>query len=300
MQHARLVPRLAKNLLAQNLLAQNLLAGGGAAASALASALWIAICSAAPEFIWRGLLITFGHIDRPTVIAALLVGLFLAFFIEPAIERLRSLLQGSHHPGHGTGWRRSALFTAAIGVGFAFASFCLHAAMTAVLARQEGAHAPSSATVAAAIALTVAWAIVPFAVTLAWLSLGRLWRAVPLGILAAASSFLAGWLFDWTMQDIAATAIPCLAIQLLGYRAVGGEPQERAFLRCAWSLGRVAAIWLIFALLVDAVLGFAHLDRFAFYDSTSFWMDVRFYLGWALGLLFAPFPFRPTRPAAAL
>ncbi|HWA80155.1 MAG TPA: hypothetical protein VG848_07560 [Acetobacteraceae bacterium] len=289
-QHAPLAPRLA----------QTLLASGGAAASALASALWIAICAAAPEFIWRGLLITFGHIDRPTVLAALLVGLFLAFFIEPAIERLRSLLQGAHHPGSGTGRRRSALFTAAIGLGFAFASFCLHAAMTAVLARQEGDHAPSSAALAAAIALTVAWAIVPFAVTLAWLSLSRPWLAVPLGILAAASSFLAGWLFGWTTQDIYVTAIPCVAILLLGYRAVGGEPRERAFLRCARSLGLVAVIWLLFALLADAVLALAHLDRFAIYSATSFWMDVRFYFGWALGLLFAPFPFHPKRPAAAL
>ncbi|HUC17993.1 MAG TPA: hypothetical protein VMA37_09935 [Acetobacteraceae bacterium] len=281
-------------------LVRDLLDGGGAGASAVASALWIAICAAAPEFIWRGLLITFGHIDRPTVIAALLVGLFLAFFIEPAIERLRGLLQGAHHPGNGAGRRRSALFTAAIGVGFAFASFCLHAAMTAVLAERAGEHGPSRSGLAAAIALTIAWAIVPFAVTLAWLSLGRMWRAIPLGIAAAASSLLASWLFRWTAQETVTTIIPCLVIQLLGYRAVGGEPRERAFIRCAWSLARVAAVWFLFALVLDAVLGFAHLSRYAPYDPTAFWIDVRFYLGWMLGLLFAPFPFRATRPATAL
>jgi hypothetical protein len=286
-------------------LAQDLLDGAGTSASAAASALWIAICAAAPEFIWRGLRLTLGHLDRPTLIAALLIGLFLAFFVEPAIERLRGLLYGaSHHaPDHhglATSRQRSALFAALVGLSFAFASVCLHAAMTAYIAERAGEHGPTSAGLESAIGLTTAWAIVPFAVTLAWLAHDRLWRAAPLGLAATASPFLTAWLFDWTTRDLVTTAIPCLVILLLGYRRVAHEPSERAFVRCAWSVARAAAIWLVFALLVDAILAALRLDRLALYDSPSFWIDVRFYIGWTLGLLFAPFPHRAAARGAGL
>ncbi len=287
--------------------AQDLLAGAAAAASAgasaLASALWIAICAAAPEFIWRGLRLTIGHLDRPTLISALLIGLFLAFFVEPAIERLRGLVHGHRHDASGhrvaaAKQPRSALFAAAIGISFAFASVCLHAAMAAYIAERAGEHTPTSAGLDAAIGLTTAWAIVPFAVTLAWLAFGRLWRAAPLGLAAAASPFFTAWLFRWTAQDLIATIIPCLCILLLGYRVVAREPGERAFIRCAWSVAGTAAVWLALALLLDAFLASLRLDRLALYDSPNFWIDVRFYIGWTLGLLFAPFPHRAATSAA--
>ncbi|HUA78014.1 MAG TPA: hypothetical protein VMA86_10105 [Acetobacteraceae bacterium] len=292
------------------------LAHASSLASALASALWIAICAAAPEFIWRGLSLTIGHFDHTTLAAALLIGLFLAFFVEPAIERLRALLSGevhrhghhhaaSHAHRHPTPHatpapRRGALFAALVGIAFAFASYFLHASMTAYIAERAGEHAPTSTGLAATIHLTLAWAAVPFAVTLAWLASGRLWRAVPLGILAAASPLLAGWLFAWTPREILTTAIPCLAIQLLGYRALPGE-RERSFIRCAASTARVAALWLVLALAVDELLAALGVGRLGLYESApDFWIDVRFYLGWALGLLFAPFPHPAAERAAGL
>jgi hypothetical protein len=54
----------------------------------------------------------------------------------------------------------------------------------------------------------------------------------------------------------------------------------------------VGTIWLIVAVVFDTTMGLFHLDRFELYDAPSFWMDVRYYLGWAIGLALAPSPYR--------
>src|ERR1700691_719423 len=64
-------------------------------ASALAAALWIAICGAAPEFIWRGLRIALAHPSWTELFSALLIGLILAFFVAPIMERMRDLVRPS-------------------------------------------------------------------------------------------------------------------------------------------------------------------------------------------------------------
>jgi hypothetical protein len=60
--------------------------------SALALALWIAICAAAPESIWQGRWIVAAHLSRADLLSVL-IGLVLAFFVEPLMERARHLEQ---------------------------------------------------------------------------------------------------------------------------------------------------------------------------------------------------------------
>lgn len=50
----------------------------------------------------------------------------------------------------------------------------------------------------AALSLALEWGIVPWAITLAWLSIQWRWLKVPMGVLAAASPAIAGWLFSWS------------------------------------------------------------------------------------------------------
>jgi len=50
----------------------------------------------------------------------------------------------------------------------------------------------------------------------------------------------------------------------------------------------VAAGWPTIALVLDVLLGVYHPDEFKFYTAADFWVDARFCLGWALGLLVAP------------
>jgi hypothetical protein len=251
------------------------------ALGAVIAAFWVAICAAAPEFIWQGLWIAAAHVTLTEVLSALLVGLVLAFFVEPLMERLR----GERHRGsrHGPG---AALFTAALSLAFALASIGLHEAMTAFVAERAAGH---EGGLEVAIALTMAWAFVPFAVTVAWLSVPIRWLAVPLGAVAVLAPIIAGWLFGWQIRSVLTTTIPSVLILALGYR----QPIRSGLTPRANTVAWVSAIWLAAALLVDLILGLVQSGPFRLYGAFSFWVDARFYAGWTIGLALAPSPYRP-------
>ena len=255
-----------------------------AVASAIAVSLWIAICAAAPEFIWQGLRIAVGHVGSTDLLSALLIGLVLAFFVEPLMERIRERI---HHPApHTPAARpRTALFAALVSIAFALASVCLHHAMTAFLA----GHGPgeANARLIAGISLATEWAFVPFAVTLAWLTRSPPWLGIVMAALAAGSSCLAAWLFDWGALSALTTTIPSVLILGLGYRYMRGQA---GFARCARMLVIVAAAWLCAALVIEVGSGWFGFGPVEVYPPSTFWEDVRFYVGWAIGLSLAPPP----------
>jgi hypothetical protein len=258
--------------------------------SALICALWVAVCAAAPEFIWQGLKATLHHLSREDVIAALLIGLMLACFVEPATERVRDVVLGAGGAPAHTARPRSPLFTAGLSLTFALASVSLHHAMTAFLSNHGGASGGEGGALVAGIRLAVAWAIVPFAITLAWLGAGRTLLAVPLGIIGIASPGIAGWLFGWPALSVIATTLPCVCIQVLGYRRVPAPPTRTMFPRRARVVAVVASVWLAAAWLFDAAASHGWFAGVRLYDAQHFWMDARFYLGWTLGLVLAPSP----------
>jgi hypothetical protein len=258
-----------------------------AGTSAIAAALWIAISSAAPEFIWQGLRIALAHPSWTELFSALLIGLILAFFVEPIMERIRDLLRPSKHEPDDDEAPRHALFTVVLSLAFALASVCLHDAITAFVSGHADGHSGAEQALADGIGLATEWAFVPFAVTLAWLSVWHRWLRVPMGVFGAASSLLAGWLFGWQLQSVVTTGIPCLAILGLGYRRLLQEPEQHGFTRLARLVALVAAVWFAASLLFDAALT----DHLTLYDATDFWIDVRFYIGWVLGLVLAPWPY---------
>jgi hypothetical protein len=262
--------------------------------SALASSLWIAICCAAPEFIWQGLKIAVGHTGWPELFSALLIGVILAFFVEPIMERIRALVGAS---AHGAAEPHHALFTVALSLAFALASVCLHDAITAFVSGHGSGPSASDAALTDGITLVVEWAFVPFAVTLTWLSVGNRWLRVPIGIFGGVSSLLGGWLFGWPLHSVFTTTCPCLTILVLGYRRRVQEPDDHRFAKYAGLVATVATIWLACALLFDAALAFCKADYPSLYDAIDFWADVRFYIGWVLGLVLAPWPYHRIRGA---
>ena len=48
--------------------------------------------------------------------------------------------------------------------------------------------------------------------------------------------------------------------------------------------------WLLLALPIDLLLRLSHPDAWQIYRSGEAWIDLRFYIGWSLGLLLAPSP----------
>jgi hypothetical protein len=256
-------------------------------ASVFITSLWVAICAVAPEFIWQGMRTAYEHPNWSDLLSALLIGLILAFFVEPATERVRDLLRlARKNTDFAEGRPRNVFYTACLSLAFALTSVGLHDAMSAFIAGHgEGAEGIG---IAAGISLTTEWAFVPFTMMLAWQWVRLRWLAVPTGIIALVSPAIAGWLFSWSMKTILDTIIPCSIVLALGYRTVLRPPAEHAFARCARIVALVGAVWIATALIVDAALGFFHLNPFKPYSASDVFADVRFYLGWTLGLLLAP------------
>lgn len=251
---------------------------------ALITAFWVAICAAAPEIIWQGFRIAAGHLTRADLLSALLLGLILAFFVEPLLRRTGDFFGPSRLTAAEEG--RTPLFTAGLGLAFALVSVCVHDAMSAFVSGRGGENIIGQSGPTAAIALTTAWSIVPFSISLAWLSVRSRWLWVPIGLIAGASPGIAGWLFSWSGHEVIMTIIPCLLILGLGYRRIMNPPDRLALRRCAGVVALVAAGWLIGAWLVNLFL----VDQAKVYTIPEFWVDARFYLGWAFGLFLAPSP----------
>jgi hypothetical protein len=112
-----------------------------AVASIFITSLWVAICAVAPEFIWRGLRAAYEHPDWSDLLSALLIGLILAFFVEPATERVRDLLHLARTKNDFVEGRpRNVFFTACLSLVFALTSVGLHDAMSAFISGHgEGA-----------------------------------------------------------------------------------------------------------------------------------------------------------------
>jgi hypothetical protein len=261
--------------------------GAAAMIWALIAATWIGICAAAPELIWRGLGLAFEHPSWADLVAAVLIGSILAFFIEPVLERAREMLHRARHPEPSPPQSHHTLFAIILSFVAAMISVGLHDGMIALLNGGHGAAGNGDKPgLLAAVLLTVEWAIVPFAITLAWR--GATWRglAVPLGLLGAASPFIGGWLFDWGWPTTITTAVPALAILAAGYVMVVRRPGPRALAACALPLAAIAIVWMPIALLIDTL----HSEPGQFYGMPDFLIDVRFYIGWGLGLLLVPAP----------
>ncbi len=251
-----------------------------AASAAIIAAAAVATCAAAPEFIWQGLKVVVTHLSWATVVSAALVALLLVFFVEPILERFRGWLSSAPETERTAG--RHLAIAAAVGFFIALVSVGLHDAMAAFA---QGDEAGDHAGLQRAVTVTISWGAVPFAVTLAWQAATHRLLAVPVGIAAAASSFVAGWYFDWGVASTVTTAIPCLLIQAAGYSQARAAQTDSGFARYAPTLAIVAVAWLICAPLYDVLSGLWNSSRTPLYDLTDYLVDGRFYFGWFLGLV---------------
>jgi hypothetical protein len=264
--------------------------------AALVSALSVAICAAAPELVWQGLVLISRQVSRIDLLSALLTGLVLAFLVDPLMEHVRHLL--SRRRIHEAS-ERNPLFATCIGIAFAFVSVCLHNALSTFVTGSGGHADPDFTMLEAAIKLTAAWAFVPFFIALAWIGARCWWARIPLGVIAAASPLFAGLAFSWAWQTTVITFVPCLAILLLGYRLSLVAPRQSGFGPYVRSVALVAPAWLAAIALIESVLYALSFDPCGIRGFLEFWTDARFYLGWALGLSLTPFPFNPDRAAGS-
>lgn len=256
------------------------------ATAVVAGAVAVAVCSAAPEFIWQGLWVMAAHLSRATLVSAVLAAVIIVFFIEPILVHVRYWLGDTPSPTHGS--PRHLAVTAAVGVFIALMSVGLHDAMSAF---STGSSPDGHIGIHRAVIVTIAWGAVPFAIIFAWQAATYRFLAIPIGVIAAASSFVAGWYFNWGVTTTLTTAIPCLAIQLFGYRRAVEPRTDVSFAHYVPTLAAVGAIWLVLAWAYDTIAGLTNSGLPLLYDKTGFAVDARFYVGWYLGLVL-------TRPTA--
>jgi hypothetical protein len=245
-------------------------------------ALWVAICSASPEFLWQGLVSLFSHFTWINGAVALLIGAILAFFVEPVLERLRGLNK------HVTHVDKSPAFAACTALSFAFVAVCVHEAITVYIdASHENARADQN--LFHAVSQAIEWAVIPFAITVAWLGArAKLWLSAPVTVVAALVIYLTGVWYDWTVRDILTTAIPCTLILAAGYVCVRQRWDHLTFRRCARLTTLIAIGWLVVSGALQLGLTLGRVESFQAYDYSEFWIDLRFYIGWVIGLVVAP------------
>jgi hypothetical protein len=254
------------------------------AANAFFFALWVAVCAAAPEFLWQGLFSLFGQLSATDAAAALFIGAILAFFVEPVMERLRSL--GSHvrRPP------KTPAFAACEAFGFAIVAVCVGEAITVYVdASHSSAHA--SENLVEAVSLALQWAVMPFFISLAWISARRgRWLLRAMAALAVIAGALTGVAFRWDADTLVTTGIPSALVLVAGCLIVREQWDADTFQRCARSTAVIALTWLVLTGAVQGVLSLLRVEAFRVYEWSEYWSDFRFYLGWVIGLVIAPAP----------
>jgi hypothetical protein len=248
--------------------------------SCLVFCVWVAICAAAPEFMWRGLQEFVDHFSMKTVGWGLLFGAILAFFIEPILERAR------HHGRFED--ERGPVAAAMVAILSALAAVSVHEVLIAIAVSTHGEPTAEAAALQAAVNQILEWSLIPLVVTGAWF-VARLGRAPALAAAIVATLWLLGveWFYTWNTRLAVTTAVPCIVILLAGQvwelRAPG--PVRRL----APLMVGIAIVWLAAAWLATQ-LGWAQL-----YTPEDLRSDAFFYAGWYLGLVLAPEPLERRR-----
>jgi hypothetical protein len=263
------------------------------AISGLAFAVWVAICAAAPELIWQGLLRVAQHFTLLSLYAIILIGLVLAFFVEPILERVRNRRWDVGHQSD-----QSLILTAAFAFAFGVAAVALHEGLSAYLG--AGEHAPDARreSLNQAVELILQWSLIPFAVTLSWFAarLGRpaAWSA---GALALAWCVAVGWFYEWSTRDIVVVAIPALMVIVLGANKIATEWSDDTFRDLAFGVAVIFAGFIAAAVVSQGVVWAFGVRSWHIYTLAELFEDIRFYGGWSLGVAIAPSPVPRSPPA---
>lgn len=250
-------------------------------------ATWVAVCSASPELLWQGFLTVIHHFDWITAWSAVLVGSIVAFFVEPLTERLRNLsLQLSHR-------HKTTTHATVSAFGFAVLAVLVHEAITSYISAAQTSE-PASDSLFSAISVVFQWACIPFMTTIAWFcAYGQRWIGLLALLLALLAIVLVGVVFDWNIPDILTTVIPCTCILLVGFFHMRKHRDQQVLSRCVMLTAAIAVIWLISAGCLQLVLSLVALKKVHIYTWVEYTIDLRFYVGWVIGLAVAPRPAAP-------
>ncbi len=248
--------------------------------------LWVSVCAFAPELLWQGFVLLRGHFGTAELFSALFIGTLFAFFVEPLVERFKAgRWRLAHAPSGGM------LLGVLVSLVFGIVVVCIHEAMIAYLGAEHAGDGAKQASLARAIDSASEWASIPAAVTAAWFVAGTSRRlALPATGLACVWIVVVGHAYGWGWPIVATSAVPGFLIALLGSRVVLRHWDAKTIPELAQLTAWVAGGWMLLAWGIQAGSGMIESPGFQIYTPEAFYEDLRFYLGWCLGLLVAPNP----------
>jgi purine-cytosine permease-like protein len=127
--------------------------------------------------------------------------------------------------------------------------------------------------------------------TIAWFcAYGQRWIGLLALFLALLAIVLVGVVFDWNIPDILTTVIPCTCILLAGFFHMRKHRDQQVLSRCVMLTATIAVIWLASAGCLQLMLALLAPKRIYLYTWVEYTIDLRFYVGWVIGLAVAPRP----------
>jgi hypothetical protein len=164
----------------------------------------------------------------------------------------------------------------------------VHEAITVYVAASHS-NEQASENLVKAVSTALQWAAIPFFVTIAWMAArGPKWMMWTLAVIAMIASYLTAVAFEWQARVLLTSIIPGLLILIAGCVIVREQWDVSTFRRCARATAVIALAWLLLTGVLQAVLWLAHVEAFRVYERSEFWSDLRFYIGWVIGLFVAP------------
>ncbi|QCO04604.1 hypothetical protein [Azospirillum argentinense] len=248
--------------------------------------LWVSVCAFAPELLWQGFVLMRGHFGAAELFSALFIGTLFAFFVEPLMERLKA---GRWHLGHAPSG--GMLLGVLVSLAFGIVVVCIHEAMIAYIGAEHVGDEVKKASLARAIDSACEWASIPAAVTAAWFVSGTSRRlALPATGLACVWIVFIGHSYGWGWPIVVTSAVPGFLIALFGSRVVLRRWDASTIPMLAQLTAWVAGGWMLLAWGIQAGSELIDSPGLQLYTPEAFYEDLRFYLGWCLGLSVAPNP----------
>lgn len=254
--------------------------------------LWASVCAFAPEVIWQGIILLRSHFGAAELYTALFIGVLFTFFVEPLAERLKAgRWHLPHQHAHGSGHSARLVLGAMVSLSVGAAVVCVHEALGAFFGAGHGGEEARWLGLVRAIWQAVEWASVPAAVTAAWLvASGRHSFGFGAAVSACIWTVAVGFYFGWTWQDLIMTAVNGCLIVVIGTRRVMRGWDAGTVPALARIVGTVSLACVASTLLIQAAAGWVRGQEIEFYAPAQAYEDLRFYLGWFLGLSVAPDP----------
>lgn len=251
---------------------------------------WASVCAFAPEAIWQGFKLFVEGFGAAEILTVVSIGVLFTFFVEPLTKRLRTgrLQAATTSAGDGSGTLLLGVLRSLI-TGVILV--CVHESMAAFFGGGHVGEQVKWVRLSQAISQALEWSSIPAAIAVAWLVVVlRRQAAIPATSLACLWTMVVGLIWGWSRQELVMTSIIGCLIAAAGTWEVLRASHLALTVRLARMVVVVSVGCIAAALLIQLIMGWFSGSAVRFCTMANAAEDLRFYLGWSLGLMFSPDP----------